>query len=313
MEAIVLSDFGPAGNLQPATIPDPVINDEQVLVTVKAIGVNPVETAIRSGMAFTDAFENLDHKVLGWDIAGYVSQVGSEVKGVKAGDHVFGMVDFPSPAYGYAAYVAASSEHLAPIPHNISYQEAAGATLAALTAYQGLMHHGKLQKGQKVVILNASGGVGHYAVQIAKNAGAEVIGTASSAKSDFLKEIGVDYHVDYHKHTIDEVVREADLLLHGAGAVDADEALNSVRKGGKVISLIPTAQDLPEKAENQGKQGELMMVKPSSKDMQAIADLLGSGAIKSYIEKAYPFKEAHKAHQHLEEGHTKGKVVITRS
>ena len=252
MEAITFTEFGPATNLQPETIPDPVIQADQVLVRVKAIGVNPVEIAIRSGMAFTEAFEKLDHKVLGWDIAGEVTQTGSQVTSLQEGDPVFGMVHFPEPAYGYAEYVSAAADHLARIPANITYQEAAGATLAALTAYQGLVHHGNLQQGQKVVILNASGGVGHYAVQIAKNNGAEVIGTASAAKGEFLQQLGVDQHVDYNQHNIDEVVQDADLLLHGAAAVDVDQALNAVQEGGSMISLIPTASDLEDRARQQG-------------------------------------------------------------
>jgi NADPH:quinone reductase-like Zn-dependent oxidoreductase len=310
MEAIVFNDFGPATNLQPATIPDPVIQADQVLVKVKAIGVNPVEVAIRSGMAFTEPFEKLEHKVLGWDIAGVVTQAGSKVTNFREGDPVLGMIDFPQPTYGYAEYVAAPADRLARIPDTISYQEAAGATLAALTAYQGLVHYGNVQHGHKVVILNASGGVGHYGVQIAKHSGATVIGTASAAKADFLQKLGVDQHVDYRQHTIDEVVQDADVLLHGAG-VDVDQALNAVKRGGRVISLIPTASDLEAKAEQQGKTGQLIMVQPSGADMQAIADLLASGAMASHIEAAYPLREAYKAHQHLEEGHTSGKVVLT--
>ncbi len=313
MEAITFTEFGPATNLQPETIPDPVIQADQVLVRVKAISVNPVEVAIRSGMAFTEAFEKLDHKVLGWDIAGEVTQTGSQVTSLREGDPVFGMVHFPEPAYGYAEYVSAAADHLARIPANITYQEAAGATLAALTAYQGLVHHGNLQQGQKVVILNASGGVGHYAVQIAKNKGAEVIGTASAANGEFLQQLGVDQHVDYNQHNIDEVVQDADLLLHGAAAVDVDQALNAVQEGGSVISLIPTASDLEDRARQQGKSGKLMMVQPSGRDMQALAELLRSGEIVSNIEAAYPLREAQKAHQHLEEGHTRGKAVLTVS
>ena len=311
MEAITLSSFGPPFNLQPENIPDPRPSEQEVVVRVRAIGINPVETAIRSGMAFTEAFENLPHKVLGWDIAGDVVEVGAQVQQWQQGDPVFGMVYFPQPAYGYAAYVSAPADQIAKVPSNTSYQEAAGACLAALTAYQGLFRYGELQAGQKAVILNASGGVGHFAVQLAKQRGAEVFGTASGAKAPFISQLGVDHTVNYHDTTVDQALQDADLVLDGAGGKATDQALNALRPGGKVVSLMPTATDLREKAQQQGKEGQLMMVKPSGADMENLAQLLSEGALHAHIEAAYLFREAYKAHKHLEAGRTAGKVVLT--
>jgi NADPH:quinone reductase-like Zn-dependent oxidoreductase len=311
MEAVTLSAFGPPSNLQTGNIPDPRPSQTDVLVKVKAIGTNPVETAIRSGMAFTEAFENLPHRVLGWDIAGEVVEVGSRVQQWQKGDPVFGMVNFPEPAYGYAAYVAAPADQIAKIPFGTSYPEAAGACLAALTAYQGLFQYGELQAGQKAVVLNAGGGVGHFAVQMAKHAGAEVFGTASGAKLPFLQHLGADHPIDYHNTAVDKVLQDADLVFDGVGGEATDQGLNALKLGGKMVSLMPTATDLEQKAQQQGKEGQLMMVKPSGTDMDNIAQLLHKDELRPHIEAAYLFREAYKAHQHLEAGRTAGKVILT--
>ncbi len=311
MDAVTLSSFGPPSNLRTENIPDPRPAQTEVVVNVRAMGVNPVETAIRGGMAFTEAFEDLTHKVLGWDIAGEVAEVGDQVQQWKVGDPVFGMVKFPEPAFGYAEYVAAPEDQIAKIPNNTSYHEASGACLAALTAYQGLFQYGSLQAGWKALILNASGGVGHFAVQLAKNAGAEVFGTSSVAKRPFLQQLGVDHPINYHKTPVDKVLQDADLVFDGAGGEAIDQGLNALKPGGKIVSLMPTATDLEEKAHQQGKDGQLMMVKPNGTVMENIAQLLNRGELRPHIEAAYLFREAYKAHEHLENGRTAGKVVLT--
>lgn len=311
MEAVTFSAFGPPTNLRTENIPDPRPGQTEVVVKVKAVGINPVETAIRSGMAFTEAFENLPHKVLGWDIAGEVVEVGADVQQWQKGDPVFGMVKFPEPAYGYAAYVAAPADQIAKIPFGTSYTEAAGACLAALTAYQALFQYGSVQTGEKAVMLNASGGVGHFAIQMAKHAGAEVFGTASGAKMPFLQQLGVDHPINYHDTDVDKVLQDADLVFDGAGGEATNQGMSALKSGGKIVSLMPTATYLEEKARQQGKKGQLMMVKPSGNGMENIAQLLNRGELQPHIEAAYLFREAYKAHKHLEAGRTAGKVVLT--
>ena len=147
------------------------------------------------------------------------------------------MINFPGHGKAYAEYVAAPASQLALKPSNISHEEAAAATLAALTAWQALVTNAKVKKGQKVVIQAASGGVGHYAVQIAKYLGAYVIGTSSAANKDFVLGLGADEHIDYKKHKIDEVVKDADFVLDPIGDNNIDPSLNAAKKGGTVIML----------------------------------------------------------------------------
>ena len=312
MEAITFTDFGPATNLKPTNVPAPEPKDEEVVVDVKAIGVNPVETVIRSGMAFTQAFEALPYKVLGWDIAGKVVQQGPKAEHWEIGDPVFGMVHFPNPALGYAARVCAPEMQLTRIPDTVTYTDAAAACLAALTAYQGLFHHGGLEQGQQIAILNAGGGVGHFAVQLAKQVGATVYATASDQKNRFLETLGADHPVDYRTQDLNDVAQGLDLVLDGAGGEATQQGLKALKKGGRLVSLMPNATDLPDKAAREGKTGQIMMVEPSGKDMEAIAASLAKGDLRPHIEANYLFHEMYKAHQHLEAGHTAGKVVATR-
>lgn len=311
MKAAVLQDFGSVDNFSIEDVSLPSIHDEEVLIQTKAVGINPVETVIRAGKAFTEAYENLDYKILGWDVSGIVSKAGPNVKHLKEGDEVFGMVKFPDPAFAYAEYLTAPESDLALKPDDPTHEETAGATLAALTAYQGLIHHAGIRPGQKVLILAAGGGVGHYAVQIAKAYGCRVIGVASAEKRDFVRKCGADEHIDYKTRKFEDVVTDADVVLDGVGGEHSYRALNALKKGGIVISLLAIATDLPDKAAIQGKQGQIMMVQPSGKDMTQIAELLGAGKLKTHITETYPLEQIGRAHMHLENGKTQGKVVIT--
>lgn len=310
MKAIHLEDFGSADNFKVIDAEVPGIQPNEVLVEVKAFAINPVETVIRAGYAFTEAFENLEPRVLGWDIAGKVVNVGDQVTDFQDGDPVFGMLKFPEPAMGYAAYTAAPTEHLAKIPNNATWEEAAGASLAALTAWQGLLEYGNLQQGEKVLILAAGGGVGHFAIQMAKYQGAYVIGTASAEKRSFIQYLGADEHIDYRSQSFETLVSDADLVLDAAGGDDTYRALDAVKAGGRIVSLIPTANDLADKAKDQNKSAQVMMVQPSGGHMEAIARLMEDGHVKTYIDQLYTMEAIDKAHEHVESGRTKGKVVV---
>ena len=213
MKAFILSDPGAADMLQLSDVEKPMIQPDQVLVQVKAISINPVDVKSRAGKGVYGRLKEIKPLILGWDISGIVSEVGTEVTDFKVGDEVFGMVNFPGHGQAYAEYVAAPASHLALKPDNISHEEAAAATLAALTAYQGLVQQAKVQAGQKVLIHAAAGGVGHFAVQIAKHLGAHVTGTSSAANKDLVLKLGADAHIDYRSVKFEEVVNDLDFVL----------------------------------------------------------------------------------------------------
>ncbi len=197
MKAIILKEAGGPENLEITEVPIPTANKGEVLVKVKAISINPVDIKTRKGLALYGKLQEDKPIILGWDIAGEVVEVGEGVTTLEIGDEVFGMINFPGHGKAYAEYVTAPAEQLAEKPEFISTQEAVAGTLAALTAWQVLIDEAKLQPGERVLIHAAAGGVGHFAVQIAKYLGAYVIGTASDPNYDFVKELGADEFVDY--------------------------------------------------------------------------------------------------------------------
>lgn len=197
MKAIILKEQGGIENLEISEIPEPQPGPKEVLVKVYAISVNPVDIKTRKGGALYGSLKQDGDVILGWDVSGEVTVVGAEVTKFMVGDAVFGMVNFPGHGKAYAEYVTVPEEHLALKPVNSSHAEAAAATLAALTAWQVLVHEANIQKGQHLLMHAAAGGVGHYAVQIARHFGATVSGTASAANAAYLKELGVENVIDY--------------------------------------------------------------------------------------------------------------------
>jgi NADPH:quinone reductase-like Zn-dependent oxidoreductase len=313
MKAIVLENAGGAENLKLAELPIPVINDYEVLVKVSAISINPVDIKTRIGKSlYNELKAGNPFIILGWDISGIVTEAGKHVKEFKKGDAVFGMVNFPGHGNAYAEYVAAPAEHLALKPANISHEDAAAATLAALTAWQALVTNAKVSKGQKAVIQAASGGVGHYAVQIAKYLGAYVIGTSSAGNKEFVLSLGADEHIDYKKYQLPAVVNDADFVLDPIGGDNIDPSLEAVKKGGTVI-MLPSfyKNELAEKAKAKGVNGYYFSVSSNGEDMRQLAGLLEKGIIRSHISKTFPFDKIKEAHLQIETGRTTGKIVVT--
>lgn len=313
MKAIVLEEFGPAENLKIKEVDVPAVAANEVRVKVKAISLNPVDVKTRAGKGIAGRFKDQLPITLGWDVSGIVDAVGRDVKNLKVGDEVFGMVNFPGHAKAYAAYVISPEEHLAHKPTSITHEEAAGATLAALTAWQGLTQYFKVEKGQRVFIHAAAGGVGHFAVQIAKHFGAYVIASSSAANKDFLLGIGADEHFDYHARKLEDHPRNIDLVWDAIGGDNIDRSLPMIKKGGTIIS-IPSGlrEGVADKAGAQGINGFFFMVKSSGTDMQTIADMLDRKQLRSHISKIFPFEKMSEAHSHVETGRTVGKVVVVQ-
>ena len=316
MRAIILKQAGTPANLEHTELPLPKIKENQVLVKVRAISVNPVDVKARASEGvLTWLFAEERPVILGWDISGEITETGSEVSAFKIGDEVFGMVNFVGQGKAYAEYVAVPADQLALKPATISHQEAAAATLAALTAWQALVNHGKVGSGQKVLIHAASGGVGHYAVQIAKYLDAFVIGTSSAVNRDFVLSLGADEHIDYSSALFEKAVADADFVLDTIAGDTLTRSIDMLKPGGRLITIpspeFPVADK--EKARNRSVSLSAMMVQSSGTDMNLLADLLEKGILKSHIAQNFDFKDMDKAHQAVETGRTRGKIVLTLS
>jgi len=312
LKAAILREPGAPQNLIIQEITEPVVQPTEVLVKVKAISINPVDVKTRSGKALYGQLKNDDPVIVGWDISGEVVAVGKEVQQFTVGDAVFGMVNFPGYGKAYAEYVAAPEAHLAVKPSVISHQEAAATTLAALTAWQVLVHLGGIKAGQKVFIQAAAGGVGHFAVQIAKHFGAYTIGTASAGHADFLQSLGLDEHIDYTQENFSERVQDVDLFLDSLGIDSVAQAIPIIKSGGQVISILGGCNEENQaNAKAAGVKATNYLVQSSGNDMKELAHLLTTGQLKAHVSQTFAFDDIAAAHTQVETGRTRGKVVVT--
>lgn len=312
MKAIVLEKAGGVENLIVKEVEQPTIKDNEVEVEVKAISINPVDFKVRRTEEVLSIFFGDERPVvLGWDIAGTVISVGKQVSQFKVGDAVFGMVNFPGQGNAYAEYMAAPESHLALMPTNVSFEEAAATTLAALTALQ--IFQTRIKKDDRVLIHAGAGGVGHFAIQIAKHLGAYVVTTSSAKNRDFVMSLGADEHINYREQAFEEVASNMDFVLDGMGGEVLLKSLKVVREGGSIMSL-PTGQfteEVTKQAEKLNVNLSFLLVQSSGEDMNTLKVFLENGTIKAHVSKTFPFSEMGKAHLALESGRTVGKVVVT--
>lgn len=311
MKAIILEEPGGIEYLKASEIEKPVIKEGEVLVKVKAISINPVDIKTRSGKAVYEKIKSDSPVILGWDISGEVVETASDVSEFKEGDQVFGMVNFPGHGKAYAEYVAAPANHLAKKPDHLTHEDAAAATLAALTAWQVLVHQTKVKKGDKVLIHAAAGGVGHFAIQIAKHFGAYVIGTASKEKESFLKEMGADEPFDYKAQNFEDVLKDVDITLDPLGGEVTKRSYSVLKPGGKLVSIVGGVKEEDKNTvDSKNLSAENYLVHSSGEDMKELAILLHSGAIKPQVSKVFTLDQIAEAHKQIETGRTIGKVVI---
>ena len=316
MKAITLKENGGIEKLKLSDIDKPKINDDEVLIKVKAISINPVDTFVRQNKSSLQGIlkpgKDENTFIIGWDVSGIVEETGGNVTEFKNGDEVFGMINFPGNGKAYAEYVAAPADQIALKPKNISHEEAAAATLAALTAWQGLVTYAKIKKDDKVLIHAAGGGVGHYAVQIAKSFGAYVIGTGSSSKKDFVLKLGADEYIDYTKESFEKKVNDAGIVFDSIpGSEHLLRSIAAAKNGGTVISIKPSFEgELADKAKAKELQTYRIMVSSNGNDMKQIAKLMVEGKIHSHVSEKFNFEDLPKAHQQIETGKTLGKIVV---
>lgn len=308
MRAMRVDRFGGPEVLEAVDIPRPSPGLSQVLVRVRAAGVNPTDWKHRGGRRFLGD----PPYVVGWDVSGVVEEVGLGVTLFKPGDEVFGMLPYPGGAGAYAEYVVGPARAFAPKPAAVDHVQAAAIPLVALTAWQCLVDTAHVRAGDRVLVHAAAGGVGHLAVQIAKSRGAEVIGTASAPRHDFVRSLGADEVVDYTSVDFADVVRDVDVVLDTIGEDYQLRSLRTLKRGGTMVSTVPrAAEGLFERAAELGVRAELILVEADHAGMLAIADLVERGRLRATIAGTFPLDRAAEAHRLGETGRTAGKLVLT--
>jgi len=313
MKVYTINEAGPVDNLQLTNMDKPSPAENEVLIKVKTISINPVDVKARKNAGVLSwLFQEQRPVILGWDVAGEIEEVGTGVEQFSVGDRVFGMLNFAAPGNAYAEYVIGNVSHLSKIPNKTSYNEAARATLACLTALQSL--RGNVKAGDKVLIHAGSGGVGHYAIQIAKHYGEHVISTSSGKKRKFLENLGIEEHIDYTQEDFVKELSDVDFVLDGVGGDDnIRKSVEVTKNGGKIITL--PSGDIPEDAVELAKSKEIdlsfYLVEANGSDMKEIARFLESDIIRTEVAATFPFEEIKKAHLQVETSRTVGKVVLS--
>ena len=319
MKAIVCTKYGPPDVLQLKEVEKPTPKDNEVFVKVHAASVNPLDWHFMRGQPFlvrlmVGGLLKPKQKILGADIAGRVEAVGRNVKQFQPGDEVFG----GNGVGGFAEYVCLTENSLALKPANISFEEAAAVPVAALTALQGLRDYGQIQPEQKVLINGAGGGVGTFAVQIAKSFGAQVTGVCSTMKLDMVRSIGADQVIDYTGEDFTQNRQRYDLILDAAAyrsISDYKRALSPkgiyVLVGGSMALMFRVMLVGPWLSMTGSKKMRTVMTKINKKDLALMKELLEAGKVIPVIDRRYSLSEVPEAIEYLEEGHARGKVVIT--
>jgi NADPH:quinone reductase-like Zn-dependent oxidoreductase len=315
MKAIVQISYGSPDALEIKEIDKPVVNDNNVLVRVHATSVNAGDYFSLRGspwlVRMSVGFPKPKNHILGWDAAGQVEEVGNNVERFKPGDEVFGAC-----SHAFAEYVSADADQFAIKPANLTFEQAASVPTAALTALQALRDKGNLQSGQNVLINGASGGVGTYAVQIAKSFGAEVTGVCSTRNVDMVRSIGADHVIDYTKEDFTQGGKRYDLLLDNA----ANRKFSDLRR-----VLAPHSIVIPNSGHGgmgyvfkayilsmfMHRQGRPFLASINNRDLVFLKELIVSGKIMPVIDKTFSLSEIKEAFRYLDEHHAKGKVVIT--
>jgi NADPH:quinone reductase-like Zn-dependent oxidoreductase len=315
MKAIRIHSFGGPEVLQLEEVARPVPTADEILVQVYASGVNAADWVIRQGgNDFLRPLLKLP-LTLGFDAAGIVAEVGTEVTAFKNGDAVYGVPNFPGDG-SYAEYCAAKASQFALKPRSLSFNAAAGVPVAALTAWTALFSYGDLQPGQRVLIQGASGGVGSFALQFAKAKGAYVIGIASAANLEYLKQLGADEVMDYQSQRFEELVEDIDVVLEASPIRDNKERLKAVRvlrEGGMLVSVnidTPVDEEVLAALAQKQARSEFPAYQPKQEWLVEIARLIDDGRVKVFISKVFPLEQVADAHRESETWHVRGKLVL---
>ena len=315
MKAVRINEYGGPEVMKVEAIERPVPAPDEILVRVYASGVNPVDFTVRGGKNAALSYHLTLPITLGWDVAGVVAETGSDVTGLKKGDAVYGVPNFPGDG-SYAEYCAAKATQFALKPKSLSFNEAAGVPLVALTAWTGIFEFGKLQAGQRILIQGASGSVGSSAIQFAKAKGAYVIGIGSGRSFDYLKSLGADELIDYTTQKFEELVQDVDIVLEASSLRDNNERLKLVKtlkEGGILVSVntdFPFNDEVIQALASKGAKGELSANQPRQEWLEEIAQLIDEGKMKVVISKVFPLEQVAQAHLESETRQVRGKIVL---
>lgn len=313
MRAIAIETFGGRDRLCPMELDRPVTGPGEILIRIVAAGVNPVDWKIREGL-LSGAFPHDFPLVPGWDAAGVVEELGEGTSRLRKGDRVWTYARKPRIQGGtYAEYVVVPEASAAPMPANLLFEEAASVPLAALTAYQSLFVAARVAAETTVLIHAASGGVGHFAAQLAKNAGARVIGTAGPSNQEFVLAQGAEAAVDYTRQDFREAVRArypdgVDVVLDTIGGDTLDRSWEIVKPGGIVVGIV----DVPDasRGASRGVRSAHVFVEPDGAQLRLLAALAEKKKLRPQVQKIFPLSEAAQAHAAIEAGHVRGKIVL---
>lgn len=330
MKAFSIKRYSKDANLQLIEMPEPIVREYEILVQIHSAGVNQLDAKLKSG-EFKLLLPYKFPLILGHDMAGVVTKVGSKVSRFKVGDIVYARpADFRIGTF--AEYISVHEEDAALKPKNISMEQAASVPLVALTVWQALVDRANLQKGQKVFIQAGSGGVGTIAIQLAKHLGAIVATTTSAANFDLVKSLGADIAIDYKKNDFENVLKDYDIVLHSQDEKTLHKSLNILKPGGQLISIsgppdIAFAKEiglswlmriaisfLSRKVKRKAKQLNVnysfLFMQANGKQLSQISSLIEAGVIKPVIDKTFPFEHTNQALSHVETGRAIGKVVV---
>lgn len=330
MKAMILDRYGKKGRMRLGELPEPKLDENEVLVQVHAAGVNPLDALIKSG-EFQMLLPYRFPLVLGHDVAGIVVRVGKRVKKFKPGDKVYSRPDdFRIGAF--AELIAIKEDSLAFKPKSLSMEEAASIPLVGLAAWQALVEAAKLKKGQKIFIQAGSGGVGITAIQLAKHLGAFVATTTSTANVEWVKRLGADIVIDYKKDDFEKILHGYDVVLNSQDGKTLEKSLSVLKSGGKLISISgpPTPEfadaikapwfvkqvmrflsaGIRSKAKRLGVNYSFLFMKANGGQLQQITELIDSGAIHTVVDRVFAFESTQEALEYVETGRAKGKVVV---
>lgn len=310
MNAIVINQYGKPEVLEQQEVPSPSLKSGQVLVKVNASSINPIDFKARQGdlkLFLTKKFP----VILGHDLAGEVKESAAVSKRFKAGDRVYGMNPFPNMG-AYAEYIAVPEKYLSHTPRQLDDTQAAAVPLAALTALQALRDKAKVKKGRKVLINGASGGVGTFAVQIAKVLGAKVSGVCSTTNVELVRSLGADEVIDYKKQNFEELPEQYDAIVDAVGKSSFSKCKSILKPKGVYVSTMPNADLILGAGLSlfTGLSAKALWVKPNIEDLNVLANYIDTGAIRPVIDKIYDYNEMREAQQQAETERTVGKRVI---
>jgi len=313
MKAMIIERFGGLEELTLSEQPKPIPAENEVLIRVRCAGVNPVDWKIEEGLLL----KRIPHQlplIPGWDVAGIVEEMGSEVGNFKKGDAVFAYCRKPQVQEGtYAEYVAMVASAVAPKPEALTFEQAAGIPLAGLTAWQSLFDHAELKSGQVILIHAGAGGVGSHAIQFASHAGACVLTTASPNHRRYVERLGAKAVIDYNREDFIQTVRARypdgiDAVFDTIGGETQSRSYEALKSGGVLVSIAHPPDE--SEATRFGVKGRYCFVEPNGRQLREIGRLIEQGVVKPPSVEVFPLEEAAEAQRRSKAGHVQGKIVL---